>query len=125
MIEITDEIRRAVHEEDCVVLGHMFDFSNVVRLGPDRNGSTMRARDEDALPHLTCTRCSRVWIVLPTATAGRGYDDAERVLYGMLRAEGELARRIVRNHGRREARQQPPASAEDTADTRPADRHQA
>ncbi|HST77285.1 MAG TPA: hypothetical protein VLN58_02230 [Verrucomicrobiae bacterium] len=80
--EITDEIRQKVYDDDCDRNGHNFDFNNVI--GPtdlpnpnDPRGRTkmvLRAQDPTLLPHITCKRCSRIWIVFDAN--GRNYDEA-------------------------------------------------
>lgn len=106
-MELTDEIRQAVHTEDCDRLGHQFDFTNT--MAPDitkagrikhRLGST----DDLKLPYIECTRCERVWIVTPEDKFG--YEDAERNLYKDLDPEAKLAKLIVRLRGKREERDQ-------------------
>ena len=98
-MEITEEMRRVVHLEDCEELGHQLDYSAARTKRPGGPGVDVEATDSLHLPHITCTRCGLVWIVLPQP--GWGYDDAERAVYGLLRAEAPIARSIARNRGRR------------------------
>lgn len=107
-MELTDEIRQAVHTEDCERLGHQFDFTNT--MAPDmtkagRIKHRLGATDDLKLPYVECTRCERVWIIVPEDSFG--YEDAERNLYKDLDPESKLAKDIVRLRGRRDDRDRP------------------
>jgi hypothetical protein len=71
-VELTDDIRQAVHDEDCARLGHHIDTNTAVLWG---GGSERVEGPAGQMPHFSCRRCGRVWIVV--ADPGRGYDDAE------------------------------------------------
>lgn len=103
-MEITEEMRRAVYMADCDEMGHQPDYSGAATFEGRR--IAVRAPDELQLPHITCVRCKRVWVVMPTP--GWSYEDAERALYAVLRADTGTARDITRNRGKREQRDRPP-----------------
>lgn len=71
---LTDEMRQAVHDEDCVLLGHVLSMDNV--LVTVRNFSVRVRGPAGWMPHLLCERCGHVWIVI--ARDGRNYAVAER-----------------------------------------------
>lgn len=112
-MELTDEVRRAVRAEECERLGgHDIDTGAAfawsaaysmqsVASQPAQAVQNLADTDEQ-LPHLVCRRCGRTWLVVPLE--GADYDDAERALYGLLRGDTELARRIVRTRTRRQRR---------------------
>jgi hypothetical protein len=104
-MEITPEIRRAVYEADCEQLGHRLTFEDVSRSSETGDGGfvlRLAAQDHYRLPHIRCARCGSVWIVHPVR--GVDYDDAERQIYGLLRADTEPAREVTRLRGKREER---------------------
>lgn len=111
-VEITDDIRRRVYREDCARLGHQVNFSSALTTenrDDGRPAQVVASDDPLKLPHITCTRCGHVWIVTPAG--GWSYEDAERLLYGLLRADTDLAQLIVRNRGAAlAATEQPPAA---------------
>lgn len=100
-MEITEEMRRAVYVADCDRLGHQFELTAMHIFQPESGGMRLAEGDEQ-LPHITCRRCPKVWLVVPVE--GWDYDDAERQLYGMLRADVAVAQDIVRKRGRRDER---------------------
>lgn len=101
-MEVTEEMRRAVYELDCADFGHLIDLRNAIgTVSHDSAGMVVRPAAEFVLPFVTCSRCGRAWIVSPLD--GWSYEDAERILYGMLRPDSDLARTITRNRGQREA----------------------
>lgn len=79
-IEITDEMRKAVYAADCLAQGHVFNFGSVVSSGANNGNTTIdvQAPDPDEMPHLTCYRCGKVWLVMEEP--GDGYDDAISLL---------------------------------------------
>jgi hypothetical protein len=79
-IALTDEMRQAVHDEDCARLGHQLDTRNalVYEVGNERVQGPVGQE-----PHFSCRRCGRVWIVV--AEPGRGYDDADRKFRARLK----------------------------------------
>lgn len=98
-MEITEEVRRAVYAQDCALFGHQIDQAHAVT---SRNGpATVGSSDPTKLPHLTCRRCRRVWLVVPGE--GWDYEAAEADLYGVLRPDSGLARQITRNLAKRSA----------------------
>ncbi|MBW0088220.1 hypothetical protein I4I77_01180 [Pseudonocardia sp. KRD-188] len=97
---ITDEMRRAVHEEDCEQLGHMLATESVISI----EGRTAQvAGPGDLQPHLNCRRCGKVWLVIEDA--GDGYDDAVQRVSKRFKDPADL--RI----GRRPVRSESPAHA--------------
>lgn len=111
--EITDDIRRRVYRDDCERLGHQINFSSAQTTenrDDGRPAQTVGSSDPLKLPHITCTRCGRAWIVVPDG--GLDYIDAERLLYGMLRADADVALQIVRNRGAAAAIAPAPLTAE-------------
>jgi hypothetical protein len=79
-IEITDEMRAAVLAEMCAAQGHVYSLTSAVDVGP--SGSTIKAKD-DRLPHISCARCGRVWLVQEESFAS--YDEAEQQMYDKLK----------------------------------------
>lgn len=81
-MEVTPEMRAAVHAADCDAYGHMPDFGDVWSVSdvPNPNDprglplQVLRARDTSRLPHIWCQRCGAVWLVIDTP--GRDYQDA-------------------------------------------------
>lgn len=83
-IEVTDEMRQAVHEEDCARLGHDFALEDAFQSVP--GGSPypqLGARDSEAIPHLRCRRCARVFLIIEDG--GNDYDDAAEKLKARLK----------------------------------------
>ena len=72
---LTDEMRAAVHDEDCARLGHDIAVDNALVVADQ---TTMRpdvgSHDPTKMPYLYCRRCGRVWLVLEDV--GIGYADA-------------------------------------------------
>ena len=81
---ISDAVKRAVYLEHCEKHGHQFVMADAVSAGdtpnPNNQGNwpnlEVKARDENKLPHITCSYCDTVWIVFDEP--GFGYDDAVR-----------------------------------------------
>jgi hypothetical protein len=70
-IELTDEIRQAVHDEDCARLGHQVRTDRAVfrtEAGDDVRGP------DGQLAHIRCIRCQKAWLVVEEP--GSSYDDA-------------------------------------------------
>jgi hypothetical protein len=106
-VEITDEMRRAVLGELCAKIGHNPNYSATITVRPGDDRMQVGAPDELQMPHMSCSRCRQVLgIVLPVTAWS--YEDAERIVYGLLRADTEPARAITRNRWRREERDRPP-----------------
>lgn len=89
-IEITDELRRAVHDEDCAEHGHVIDFNGAFqRLSTDPHGGlSLEGPDEATLAHLHCSRCSKVWLIVEDP--GNDYADAVGRLRGKFRNPDDL-----------------------------------
>lgn len=113
-MNVTKEMRDAVHLDDCMRWGHQFDFNNVVRSdtikkdGPDKPSKMFQeidSGDEFKLPYVSCYRCDGTWILPPAM--GMGYEDAERILYDWIKPDHPLAKLIVRNRGKRKDRDSP------------------
>lgn len=81
-VEVTEEVRRAVYAADCEDFGHVWDMSNVLGGTDEANPkdprgvpmTVLRARDPELMPHISCQRCGRVWLVIDEP--GDTYDDA-------------------------------------------------
>lgn len=81
---INEAVRRAVLLEECESYGHQFSMKNAVSVGetpnPNNEGDwpnlEVKSQDESQLPHIQCTKCHSVWIVIDEP--GFGYDDALR-----------------------------------------------
>lgn len=81
-IEVTPEMRAAVYEADCKARGHIWDTTNMLSatdeiLPESTNGyptTVVRAQDATQMPHLKCSRCERVWLVMDEP--GNDYEDA-------------------------------------------------
>lgn len=75
--ELTDEIRQAVYDDDCARRGHAINVTSAVSGNLNdttgENVADVMGPDDDTLPHLTCWRCNRVWLVIPTS--GVNYKD--------------------------------------------------
>lgn len=104
MTELNDQIRAAVHREDCERLGHQINISNLFKMRHDSNagGVDLKSEDELKLPHLYCDRCD--WTVMVLPVNGYGYEDAERILYRFLSPLTDMAKRITRIRSQREER---------------------
>lgn len=67
-MDVTDDMRKAVYEADCAAYGHLLDIANCFGHQPGSNpgtyASTVCGPDSDTLPHLTCRRCHKVWLVI-------------------------------------------------------------
>lgn len=76
-IEVTEEMRRAVYEADCQRLGHLFNLRNAMGIVDEINGTPaadVRGPNPETLPHLSCNRCPKVWLVIEQP--GEDYADA-------------------------------------------------
>lgn len=113
-IELTDEIRQAVHDEECAKLGHAFDTSTVLTMDLSGGGTKVVLSDRDKAPHLSCPRCGRVWLLVEQNIIG--YDAAENDLLGRLPADDALAAKLK---ARRERRAAGPAPARRPGGVRP------
>lgn len=70
-IELTDETRKAVHDEDCARLGHQLNIANAM-LWEDNSGGRVRG-PAGKLAHIKCDRCGQVWLVIEVP--GLSYED--------------------------------------------------
>lgn len=99
-IEITDEMRKAVREEECALKGHDFNLNTAFRQD-ETVTSGFRSKvggPDDKLPHLSCTRCERVWLIIEAAAP---YEEAETSLLGQLKTTTELAKDVRERKDRR------------------------
>lgn len=71
-LELTDEIRRAVHVEDCAARGHDIELSTMIR--PRDTARFSVEGSNGHLPHIFCRTCGLTWMVIEIP--GDGYDDA-------------------------------------------------
>jgi hypothetical protein len=104
-IAVTPEMRKAVYEEDCGRLGHMFHLGFAVGTQPpepgDPNigyGNVIAAPTADELPRIVCSRCGKIWLIMEEP--GDNYDDAETKLQNKLKATDPLSKHIteIRNN---------------------------
>lgn len=99
-IEITDEMRRAVLDEMCALEGHVLNINTAIGRGPQgQEPMSIRARNEDELPHIACSRCGKTWLVVEEP--GEGYEAAEAALQSSLKATDDLSKRITEIRNRR------------------------
>lgn len=73
-IEITPEIRQAVMDAECALVGHLLRFDSVSKF-EGRNGR-IEGPVPGQMPHIFCSRCDHVWIVI--SKDGKSYNAAER-----------------------------------------------
>ncbi len=97
-IEVTDEMRKAVLAEMCEQRGHSLSASTAMS-HDDQNRLDIKSTDAGKLPHLSCTQCGKVWIVM--SEPGEGYDDAEKKLRTKMKDTTEIDElRKVRKSGK-------------------------
>lgn len=102
-IEVTQAMRLAVYAQDCARLGHVVTLDNALKF----DGLVGRVEGpEDQLPHLTCMRCTKVWLVVEAP--GDDYDTAEADLNTKLRPEYRVTRKERKERRERKARENPP-----------------
>lgn len=83
-IEVTQEIRQAVHEADCEEFGHQLDLSTIAETQSDSStGQDVIGPDNLTLPHVSCHRCHWVWLVMPQPF--KTYEEAELSLKDKLK----------------------------------------
>ena len=75
MVELTDEMRQAVHDEDCFRLGHTMETRNAVMWNNSNFNDGQLYGPNGRIPHLNCSRCGRVWLVVGDEP-GSDYEDA-------------------------------------------------
>lgn len=83
-IEITQEMRQAIHEADCDEFGHLPDLNKISETQSQHStGQDIIGPDNSTLPHISCHRCHWVWIVMPQPF--KTYEEAERNLKDKLK----------------------------------------
>jgi len=87
-VNITDEMRAAVHDEDCSNLGHDINLETAFMVSDTVPRAQFGSRDPNKMPHLSCLRCGRVWLVLEDA--GTSYAEAEAKFTGRLKDPGKV-----------------------------------
>ena len=94
-VTVTDEMRKAVYEADCARFGHIADISQAISNDPHNNVGvntpTIRCDDPHKMPHITCRRCGKVWLILEQP--GDTYDHALDQLNSQLLARFKRASR--------------------------------
>jgi hypothetical protein len=92
-IVVTDEMRQAVYDADCAVKGHIYNLTTMMN-----SANQVKSRDPNLLPHVSCLRCTRVWLVIEDD--GDNYDDAETKFQDKLKATDDLSKKIteIRNN---------------------------
>lgn len=85
-IELTDEMRQAVHEEECANIGHNPDISTMFTFADPHTGRSTEALvagpDDETFPHVSCKRCGFVWLVIPDPS--KNYNEAVQDLNKMI-----------------------------------------
>ncbi|MBP2370212.1 hypothetical protein [Pseudonocardia parietis] len=108
-ITVTPEMRRAVLAAECDRLGHEYSVATAVHFDETGGARLVLANaDPDKAPHLSCTRCERVWLVAEEGAAD--YPTAEQAMIGRLPADDTLRQRLAE---RRERRNREPSRAPD------------
>jgi hypothetical protein len=87
-VELTDEMRRAVHREDCERDGHNLDTRGMIAMDTSTTkGGTFRADiggpDENTLPYMSCGNCGVVWLVWPQEF--ENYEAAVAAVRGLMK----------------------------------------
>lgn len=97
-IVVTPEMRAAVYAADCVESGHLLDIR--VGYGPGNDIDVLGGRPEHGdetgelhIPHLTCRRCKRVWLVVSDQPANT-YEAAEDAVETRMSANDSFGKRI-------------------------------
>jgi hypothetical protein len=94
-IELTDEMRKAVLDEICLRDGHTVDLTNLL------GSNSSMVGPEGQLPHIVCSRCKRVWLVVETPALD--YETAEENAVTQLASETPFRKRIEELRDRRKA----------------------
>ncbi len=81
-IELTDEMRQAVLAEMCEKEGHYLSLGSAL-VRDEQGHNQIGSQDPGRLPHLSCSRCGRAWIIVDDP--GTNYDDAAKKFRGRLR----------------------------------------
>lgn len=110
MVEITEEVRRAVLAAECESLGHALDTSGLTTVDPDDDvtlpdGSPrviLGADGGDKLAHIRCVRCGLIWLVFEDPFYS--YEEAEASLPKRLKNADPLAKKISNRVEQREQR---------------------
>lgn len=104
-MEITEEMRRAVLGAECDKLGHVPDISQAISNNPSEVGENtirIRAEDADSIPHISCKRCRKVWLIVEDP--GDDYDTAEAALNERLLPKFRRQLRKQRRQAAQDAR---------------------
>lgn len=92
-MDVTDEMRAAVYTADCALLGHIMDISQAISNDPHNNPGTntptVRCEDPHKIPHMSCRRCSKVWLIIEQP--GTDYVTALDNLNSQLLPEAQIA----------------------------------
>lgn len=88
-VNITDAMRAAVRAEMCATEGHTPDLTGLFESSktPGQSGITIGESD-GVLPHLSCSRCSAVWILVPDP--GTDLGDAKQKFKDRLKDDDPL-----------------------------------
>jgi len=107
-VVLTDRIRRAVFKEICDKQGHQYDTSTMLTGAQDGTPRMVIGSEKDPLkmPHLSCSRCGRVWLVI--ADSGKDYEDAEQKLTNRLSTDDVMAQEMKRRRDHRRERDRHP-----------------
>ena len=87
-ITVTDEMRQAVHEEDCGRLGHDLALDDAFQFIPGSLSPRLGARDAKTIPHMRCRRCGHVFLILEDG--GSDYAEAEAKFKARLKDPSKL-----------------------------------
>jgi hypothetical protein len=102
---ISEEMRQAVLDAECLTKGHDFDWGRLVASIPDRPRIIdVGAGDADVLPHLRCHRCDKVWILIEDP--GYGYEDAEDKVQKKLKTTDTFSKAITQKRNNRKAKRE-------------------
>lgn len=65
-VTVTEEMRRAVYEEDCRRNGHLVSYDNAMLFEVGTEGARVAGPDGKQA-HITCRRCGKVWLIVEEA----------------------------------------------------------
>jgi|SRR5688500_3847613 len=103
-VEVTQAMRLAVYAADCARLGHVVTLDHAVQF----DGLVGRIEGpQDQLPHLTCMRCTKVWLIVEAP--GDDYDSAEAALNEKLKPEHRVTRKDRKERRERKATREAPS----------------
>lgn len=80
-VTVTDEMRRAVYDEDCRRYGHIISYDNALQFDEGTDGARIAGHD-GRQPHISCRRCGRVWLIVEEP--GNDYGSAALALDAKL-----------------------------------------